>query len=341
MIRIQIFVFAAVVAATGYGAEFSSDFANTPDRVWVGADYWANPMEDWSIEAGRLQCRGGGNRNVTLLTREVTGTDAFEMAVRVGRVSGEGSPGTVGFRLGIRDEVDDYRAAALRGKGLNAGLDPRAGTLFIGKSVGQAVPNSVPLNGLTLKLSGAPSGNKMALKLSALDQQGEVKASVDATLPADSVRGLVALVNNHDTKDKAAFWFSDWTLQGAGIRADADRVWGPILWTMHTLHHTPTDAGTVLKLTAQLAPDGGEGSRTAALTFSARDDLCQANVDPLACTATFRVTNWVPTKESKFTVRYGSASYSGTIRAEPSGRPLVVAGFTGNQDYLFPNNAVV
>ena len=77
------------------------------------------------------------------------------------------------------------------------------------------------------------------------------------------------------------------------------------------------------------------------MTFAARDDSFQANVDPLACTATFRVANWVPTKESKFTVRYGSASYSGTIRAEPSGRPLVVAGFTGNQDYLFPNNAVV
>ncbi|MEK6237392.1 MAG: alkaline phosphatase D family protein, partial [Planctomycetales bacterium] len=93
-------------------------------------------------------------------------------------------------------------------------------------------------------------------------------------------------------------------------------------------------------LTAQLVPLGQESPKTAKLTFSTRDALFQAKVDPLSCTATFRIPKWDATKAADYTVRHGDAAYSGTIRVEPVGRPLVVAGFTGNQDYLFPNNAV-
>ena len=32
--------------------EVVSQFQNTPDRIWVGPGYWANPMEDWRIQAG-------------------------------------------------------------------------------------------------------------------------------------------------------------------------------------------------------------------------------------------------------------------------------------------------
>jgi len=341
MIRMTIWILAGTCAATACGAEFASDFRNAPDRVWIGADYWANPMEDWSLEAGRLQCRGGGNRNMALLTRELTGKGEFEISVKFGRVTEDTAPGTVGFRIGIRDEIEDYRAAALRGKGLDVGIDTQARTLFIGRTSGGKLPATGTLNDWTLVLSGTPAGNKATLKLSAVDPDGGVSTSIDATVSVDSVRGLVALVNNHNAKNTPGFWFSHWTLRGGGVAAHENRVWGPILWTMHTLHDTCTDDGTVLKLTAQLAPDGGEGSKTATLSFDVRDALFKAKVDPLACTATFRVPKWNATKNSKYTVRYGSASYTGTIRAEPSGRPTVVAGFTGNQDYLFPNNAVV
>ena len=49
--------------------QFSSNFTNTHDRVWLGEDYWANPMEDWAVRDGKMVClRNGANRNVHLLT---------------------------------------------------------------------------------------------------------------------------------------------------------------------------------------------------------------------------------------------------------------------------------
>lgn len=34
--------------------QYTSDFDRQPDRVWLGPDLWANPMEDWQVHDGRL-----------------------------------------------------------------------------------------------------------------------------------------------------------------------------------------------------------------------------------------------------------------------------------------------
>ena len=51
---------------------FQSRWESVPDRPWIGADYWSNPLQDWRIRAGRLENSSpGGDRNVFLLTREL------------------------------------------------------------------------------------------------------------------------------------------------------------------------------------------------------------------------------------------------------------------------------
>jgi len=123
------------------------------DRVWLGEQYWANPMEDWRVAGGRTEClRGGPNRNVALLTHALTGRPAgFEMSVRLGKLGpGEGS---AGFRIGIKDETDDYRAAALRGRGLSAGMTT-AGQTFIGAPPDIKVKRPPLPKEVTLTLTG-------------------------------------------------------------------------------------------------------------------------------------------------------------------------------------------
>ena len=340
MIRALICLFTVSFSTAAVSADFASDFRDTSDRVWVGPRYWANPMEDWSINDGRLECRGGGNRNLALLTHTLTGRSAFQMTVRLGRLTMANAVGSVGFRIGVRDEINDYRAAALRGVGLDVGISATTGTLFIGKVTGGKLSAIGSLDDLTLTLVGKPVRNRIVLSLAAVDPRGKALASVESAVSAEQVRGLVALVNNHGSKDRPAFWFSNWQLTGTGVKSHDERAWGPILWTMHTLHHTHTSDGVVLKLTAQLAPMGEQGPKTAKLRVSNRDSAIEARIDPLACNGTFRIAGWDPTSSANYTVDCGGAVYTGTIRAEPSGRPLVVAGFTGNQDYVFPNNAV-
>ncbi len=42
-------------------------------RTWIGPEYWANPLQDWQLNNGRIECvQSGGDRNVFLLTHELT-----------------------------------------------------------------------------------------------------------------------------------------------------------------------------------------------------------------------------------------------------------------------------
>ena len=41
-------------------------------RVWLGPDYWANPLQDWRKAGDRIECHvAGGDRNVFWLVKEI------------------------------------------------------------------------------------------------------------------------------------------------------------------------------------------------------------------------------------------------------------------------------
>src|SRR5437667_11416388 len=55
------------------GQPFASDFSASPDRVWIGREYWANPLQDWRLAGGRVECVNAAlDRSVHLLTRAVS-----------------------------------------------------------------------------------------------------------------------------------------------------------------------------------------------------------------------------------------------------------------------------
>src|SRR5688572_28826576 len=37
-------------------AAFRSRWDTCPDRLWLGPEYWANPLQDWRIANGRIEC---------------------------------------------------------------------------------------------------------------------------------------------------------------------------------------------------------------------------------------------------------------------------------------------
>jgi len=66
------FLFSLCAVAVLSAADFHGTFNAQSDRVWIGPEYWANPMEDWRVAGGRLECtRAGANRNVHVLTRQM------------------------------------------------------------------------------------------------------------------------------------------------------------------------------------------------------------------------------------------------------------------------------
>jgi alkaline phosphatase D len=339
--------------------EFSSDFKNTHDRVWLGEEYWANPMEDWAIENGRAVClRGGTNRNIHLLTYGLSEKGkAFSASVRLGILKDSPKTGSAGFSIGIMDEeTRDPRASLLYGKGLVAGVKAN-GKLFIGgKLADQALPS---LEDVTLRLEVTPNKRKGFHSLRILAFEAATEKELDRlswqVAKSDSLVGNFAIGCNMDSPSVkrgpklARFWFSEWSLSGDMAEARPGLAFGPILYAMHTLSR-----GT-LTLTAQMPPLGKEEADSVRL--DAKDGSGKwkkhavAKIDRLSRTATFRIKEWEDSHDVSYRVAFedrkkdGSAEeryFEGVIRKDPKEKKeVVVAGFTGNKATAFPNSKLV
>jgi hypothetical protein len=236
---------------------FESRWQQMPDRLWIGPECWANPMEDWRIEQGRLECTTAGpGRNVHALTHQLAGKGAFTVSVRCGLA--EGKTGSAGFELGIHDQIVDYRGNCFFGSGLPAFLTTDGRLKLADKIV--KLDESPAWSDITLKLSATPAPAGYQLSLTALNTGDGVQlGQVSATVSAERLVGNIALTHNPrggGQKPDALFWFNDWTIGGDQLDASPDRAFGPILWAMHTLSNSRSDEGYVMKMTALLPPIG-------------------------------------------------------------------------------------
>jgi hypothetical protein len=340
---------------------FRSAWPTGVERPWPGPDYWSNPLQDWRIRDGRLECFvAGGDRNVFLLTREVApGPGDLELSVTLGRLEDDGAPlqeGFAGFRLGIRGYFHDYRDSAVHGVGLNAGITT-GGALFIGRREGRA-PVVSALQNVRLTLRAETRGARCRITLRASDAAGATLAETARDdLEADWLTGGLALVSSSgavaDTPSHLPpltdynwqgkpglqrggtwrLWFRDWQISGSKLVEHPERRFGPIMFAMHTVSRG------VLKLTAQLAPLGaGRHEATLEVRNGRWRVAATAAVDTLSWTATFHVDPWDSARSVRYRVRYGDDWFEGTIRRDPAPRGrLTVAAFTCNNDLGFPH----
>ena len=330
-------------------AQFASAFDRTPDRPWIGPEYWANPLQDWRIAGGALECiTPGPARSLILLTRELSDRPApFNSSIAIAPwhpPADQASSAWVGFRIAAQGRFGDYRDDAVYGKGIEAGL--RAdGSLFIGDSSGAFAGDAASVGSLRVEL--VESGGGWQLRLSAHDLQGRERARTLLTV-ADprALRGAMGVVC-HDAPCR----INRWDASGSKIDAHDDRAFGPILFTQYTLSRR------VMKLTAQMAPVGPAEAQAVTLAVRALGstgawrEAGRATIDPMSRTATFRLTNWDDERDHEYRVSYASrdtkgqtasSTFDGTIRRDPRSKPkTVVAAFTGNNDLGFPHADVV
>lgn len=71
---------------------FKDTFPEELNRIWIGPYYWANPMQYWMVNNGRLECRvTAPDRSVHLITRMIDkGSNAhFQMETDMGFIDHE------------------------------------------------------------------------------------------------------------------------------------------------------------------------------------------------------------------------------------------------------------
>jgi alkaline phosphatase D len=328
--------------ATAAATAFQSAWAAEPDQVWLGPDYWANPLQDWRLSGGRLECQvSGGDRSVFLLTRELSSRPGgFLMRVRVGKIGTSREQGFTGFRVGIRGPFSDYRDSAIYGVGLNCGVTTD-GLLFIG-SVDENAPRTsgseleLILIGSGDNLSLAAGGQRISRKFENLHggvalvcHAGPVGSSPDPSLNVMTMSGINR--PDRDRRGDVRCWFRDWKVEGDRFNAHAERAWGPILFAQHSCSRG------VMKMTAQMAPVAlSEPAR-----LRAGGKSYAAAVDPLSRTATFRVEGWDESRDHPYRIEFAGGSFEGTIRRNVKEKARIVVGAVSCMNDLgFPHAEV-
>lgn len=333
--------------------QFASSWQNSNDRVWLGEDYWANPMEDWRIINGAAECQtGGGDRNIHLLTHQLTDPNgSLQMSVEIEQVQVLKQDGGAGFRIGLKSDINEYRSNCFAKGGIIAGVVD--GQLVLGRKKEQLVAGDA---GTRLKLTGTPTGDQYALTLNSVDTAGNAQTTLSIQVPGKAVLGNVAIVNNFDSKLKngqgARYRFSNWTVSGSAFTVSESHRFGPILWSMYTLSDSRSDEGFVMKISALTPPLGRDDDDSVELQVE-RDgtwkSLGHARLHPDAWTATFRVSHWDEKHEHKYRLVYREkkkkgqptvGEWTGTIKANPSGRPLRLGALTCQNHYGFPYEPV-
>lgn len=331
-------------------------WSKTHDRVWLGAEYWANPMEDWRIVDGAAECQtSGGGRNVHLITHQLTDPMAgFEMHVTMRRVATNDVEGGAGFRVGVKSELNEYRSNAFARGGFRAGWQD--GNLILGQ---RSLPSKLdPESGeVRLSLKASRSGQRVSLQLTAESDSQDVAETVSTTVEPQLLMGNVAVVNNFDPTIRkgqgSRYRFSNWDVSGDAFTVSQERKFGPILWAMYSLSDARSAEGFVLKVSALTGPLGERDNHEVRLWVErdgAWQDLGTAQLDRDAWTATFRIPNWNEKTDTPFRLVYrqlhtddteSDSEWTGTIRANPAGRPLRMAALTCQNDYAFPYEPVV
>ena len=340
-------------------AEFRSRWEACPDRLWLGSDYWANPLQDWQIANGRIECTNAApDRNVHVLTRQLgerRGT--LDMSVRVGGLgNAAGTAGAVGFRIGARGTLADYRNHLIFGRGLDAGINAD-GSIFVGDV---RSPKAIPREDTELRVTAQPNGEGYTLRLSARSLGGtELGTVVKESVQSAQLAGNLALVCNFGSAQAAAavttapeglgrFWFADWRISGTKVEEHPDRAFGPILFSHYTL------SGSVLKLTAQMPPLGRQDSPVVRLQIrqgTSWSTIAESPIHPQARTATFRIPRWDDRHDVPYRLAYALAFrngraedhfWEGTVRRDPVDKPVItVADVSCNTHQAFPNAELV
>lgn len=337
-----------------------SRWAEWPDMLWVGPEYWGNRLQDWQVSDGKVECvYSGENRNLHCLTHQLDDDlQDFRVGVEAEILNNtQAADDYIGFRLGAKAKNNpcpvtfvDYRRTAVYGEGLDAGITAE-GRLFIGNNRSEQLLN--PTSPFRLEMNGRVTGRtyQLDLKIFGADGANELDSLTVDHIDAEELVGNVALVSNFvsqsDDAEVTSARFSDWILEGAKASSHPGQVYGPVLFAQYTMDRD------IVKLTAQLTPV--ELIANHKVSMQVRENgkwvtLQETTIHPLARTAQFRFDDWPYSEDMPYRLKVAlplidsteEFFYEGTIAADPvSEAQLKAAVFSCNQEHGFPDSEVV
>ena len=342
---------------------FQSNWEYQNDRYWIGPEFWANRIQDWRINDGRLECLEGNRplRTLHLLTRTLGEKKGnLQMSVETGQIGDQirrTDKSFSGFLVAAGDLQLDYKAraqihncygnnagylAGIRGDGQLVIIDNHD-SLRVLPAISEKEGLVSLSDNISIKLSILlePGTDGYSLTLSAFNENEEVIAKIRADqLPAEKLTGNIALVSHYGADDdNQSFWYRNWHVSGSKLEIRDDHAWGPVLGVLYTLSRN------TLKLTAQFPPLGEKDIKSALLQVRESGKkrwgtIAESRLVEPGWTMPFRVESWNDTLNHDFRITYDLSDskgnkkryyYQGKIPKNPeTSDEFVIAAFTGN-----------
>ncbi len=338
------------LAADTYNCKWRQDVT----RPWIGPRYWANPMMDWRLRDGRIECHTSGeNHDVHLMTYQLgPGDGTLTMTARLSFDPTASGEAFIGFKFAvIGHDPTDYRANLFQNKGIRAGVTAE-GRPIIGDDQAPVALEKTVLEDIQLRLKVEYFGGKAACRIEILKggaTDTSPLASFERNLKRSSLRGNLALACEQlesGEKGSATGGFSSWEISGSKVKYYPEQTFGPVLWTQYTLSQK------ILKLMAHMVPLGENDNRQ--VLFQVKDadgwrTLTTAQIDPLTRTALFRCEKWDDTRDTPYRVSFEyigvdgpkTHDWAGMIRSDPykqdSVSLAVFTGLAGGRGHTFPS----
>jgi len=348
-----------------HSEQFSSYWDHQPDRIWIGPEYWANRLQDWRIQSGKVECVNGNEPMRTLhmidkCLSEKPGN--LYMKVTIGRISDEkvlGADDWTGFLIGAGDLEMDYRRrslihrnhgnqagiiAALNGIGQIIFINNENGKIFEEiESEGQPViiRSSEPVK---MELEMIPKGDQYQISVQAYSGKkdlGQVTGIIHIEDPARLTGNIALIANGGSNTNGHSFWYSDWYVKGSKLKTIPEQQYGPVMGILYTLHNG------MLKMTAQMAPVSQADPQEVILEIIDKktgqwSQVLTSQIIIPGFTAHFRLDSWEANSQHDYRIRYQLIDHKGMIRdyyyygvivKDPVDKEeLVVAAFTGNSN---------
>lgn len=314
-------------------------FADSPDRMWIGPQFYANRMLDWELRDGRLQSIEGRSakpmRTVHLLTRYMQEDEgSLHMSVVTGPV---GVPDQLsdstwaGFLIGAGGAETDYRISALvhhwpaPGGGLFVGLDgsgqliardnenPNARRAARADFVAADWPeiDFVERKGkvsdwtqVGIRVMATPNDSTYSMVVEAFnpDTDEVISHAVYTGLAPKYFTGTIALVSHRSPSSEGkGYWFNHWNAQGSKLIKADERAFGPVLGVQYTVSEG------ILKMTAQMGPLGPDDAKVADLQIEQNgtwSTIASGELNTNGYTIGFRVEDWQEQADTPFRVQY-------------------------------------
>lgn len=333
---------------------FNAQWSEWENINWVGPQFWGNRLQDWSIVNGLLKCNVvGKNRSLHLLTHHCTDKfDSLKISTKIYLSQTEnitGKQGCIGMLIGASGPFDDFRSAAVFGKGINIGINPINNTFLIDKESFEtgllSLPEEFEIEITILRnLTSCVLETKLKVNNKELTFQSK-------NLMFDQIKGgfaLIADINEPKAIKKSSISFGGWNIKcDSGITVSEENTYGPIMFAQYTINDKK------LKLTAQLAPVEDIHGHSLILELfedNQWNEISKGQITNESRTVKFEINHW----EKKQAIPYRLTlvlplktdtkkySYYGTISKIPDDLSEIKAGvFSCNFHYGFPDADVV